>query len=205
MNPLVEVNKKMIKNEGENNQDLNEMKEEINDDENEMLIDNEKYCHEIVQNFFPDKYKTQKPEESQEILIGISFYTLSTEFKDFLEKETEIQYIIEEWNTVHQMHEDKKLIKDKFRTKIQIEQYNKKDFYIILNFDDINNTLINIISKADENICNFSLKDANAARKIVGKKQMNKMFICFFCISSATLFQFVFHQFFHYQVLLTTV
>ena len=27
----------------------------------------------------------------------------------------------------------------------------------------------------DENICNFSLKDANAARKIVGKKQMNKI------------------------------
>ena len=27
----------------------------------------------------------------------------------------------------------------------------------------------------DENICHFSLKDANAARKIVGKKQMNKI------------------------------
>jgi len=27
----------------------------------------------------------------------------------------------------------------------------------------------------DENICNFSLKDANAARKIVGKKQMSKI------------------------------
>ena len=27
----------------------------------------------------------------------------------------------------------------------------------------------------DKNICNFSLKDANAARKIVGKKQMNKI------------------------------
>ena len=27
----------------------------------------------------------------------------------------------------------------------------------------------------DENICNFSLKEANAARKIVGKKQMNKI------------------------------
>ena len=27
----------------------------------------------------------------------------------------------------------------------------------------------------DENICNFSLADANAARKIVGKKQMNKI------------------------------
>ena len=27
----------------------------------------------------------------------------------------------------------------------------------------------------DENICNFSLKDANMARKIVGKKQMNKI------------------------------
>ena len=27
----------------------------------------------------------------------------------------------------------------------------------------------------DENICNFSLKDANAARKVVGKKQMNKI------------------------------
>ena len=27
----------------------------------------------------------------------------------------------------------------------------------------------------DENICNFSLGDANAARKIVGKKQMSKI------------------------------
>ena len=27
----------------------------------------------------------------------------------------------------------------------------------------------------DENICNFSLKEANTARKIVGKKQMNKI------------------------------
>ena len=27
----------------------------------------------------------------------------------------------------------------------------------------------------DENICSFSLKDANAARKIVGKKQMSKI------------------------------
>ena len=27
----------------------------------------------------------------------------------------------------------------------------------------------------DEHLCNFSLKDANAARKIVGKKQMSKI------------------------------
>jgi len=30
-------------------------------------------------------------------------------------------------------------------------------------------------SLMDENICNFSLKDANAARKIIGKKQMSKI------------------------------
>ena len=27
----------------------------------------------------------------------------------------------------------------------------------------------------DEHLCHFSLKDANAARKVVGKKQMNKI------------------------------
>ena len=27
----------------------------------------------------------------------------------------------------------------------------------------------------DDKICHFSLKDANAARKVVGKKQMNKI------------------------------
>ncbi|MCQ2819746.1 MAG: hypothetical protein MJ252_20975, partial [archaeon] len=121
--PLIEINKKRLPEyQGE----------ELTGDDNDQLEDNALYFHEIVQIVF-DEYKNKKPEESQDMVIHLTFKNLKdlTEFQLLLEKTEDVQPIMEEWQTVSQMYIDKKNIRNDFSKEFIIEKYKGKEFHII--------------------------------------------------------------------------
>ncbi|MCQ2820883.1 MAG: hypothetical protein MJ252_26800, partial [archaeon] len=127
---LVEINKKR----------LPEFQvEDITGDDNDSFQDNALYFHEIVQ-VISEEYKNHTPEEIQDWIIHLTFKDLQKELLALLEKTEEIQPILDEWQNVFMMYNDKKKIRNNFAKEFIIEKYKGKEF-LVINEENLNENI----------------------------------------------------------------
>lgn len=125
-------------------------------EEDDILIDNQKYCFDASK-YFPSYYQKEEAKDVQTEFLNFKFIDIQRYIKIFESNRVELEKIIEEWQIVYQMHSLKEQMKRDISGEFVLEKYNKKEYHIVSmdNFNYWVDTLKRNLEITDEKLNAF--------------------------------------------------